>query len=257
MSVLAGGSSASQARLSAQELSDARAALRGATAAQVLAWAEDRFGDQAALASSFGVEDAVLLDLARQWAPSFKVFTLDTGRLPPETYEALEAARNRYRISIEIYFPRREAVEELVRLKGAFSFRRSVEERKECCALRKVEPLGRALAGRAGWATGLRREQSPTRAAVELVELDAASGGIVKLNPLATWSEAEVWAYARRHELPVNALHARGFPSIGCAPCTRAVSPGEDVRAGRWWWESPEHKECGLHARRAAAEASR
>ena len=138
-------------------------------------------------------------------------------------------------------------VELLVREKGHFSFRRSIEDRKECCGIRKVEPLRRALAGRAAWVTGLRREQSVTRTAVEVLELDAAHGGIAKLNPLAAWTEAQVWSYAREHGLPVNALHARGYPSIGCAPCTRAIAPGEDARAGRWWWESAEHKECGLH----------
>jgi len=145
-------------------------------------------------------------------------------------------------------------VEALEREKGFFSFRRSIEERKECCAIRKLEPLARALADKSAWITGLRREQSVTRAEVAIAEIDGAHGGIFKLNPLAAWSEAEVWRYAREHGLPVNALHARGYPSIGCAPCTRAIQPGEDVRAGRWWWESPEHKECGLHNRPATKE---
>ena len=222
-------------------------ALAGATAAQVLAWADARFGERAAIASSFGVEDVVLIDLARRHAPRLGIFTLDTGRLPPETYEVMEEVRRRYGVAIVAWAPERAAVEELEREKGFFSFRRSIAERKECCGIRKLEPLRRALAGKSAWVTGLRREQSVTRTGVETVESDALHGGILKLNPLASWSEADVWRYAREHALPVNALHAQGYPSIGCAPCTRAVAPGEDLRAGRWWWESPEHKECGLH----------
>src|SRR5215468_4345151 len=221
--------------------------LAGAPAEEVLAWADAEFGERAAIASSFGVEDVVLIDLAALHAPRIGIFTLDTGRLPPETYEVIEEVRRRYRADVASFFPEARAVEQLEREKGFFSFRRSVEERKECCAIRKLEPLQRALSGKLAWLTGLRREQSPTRSAVEVIEIDAAHGGIVKLNPLAAWTEAQVWRYAREHDLPVNALHARGYPSIGCAPCTRAVAPGEDVRAGRWWWESPEHKECGLH----------
>ena len=223
--------------------------LADAPAEEVLAWTDAEFGARAAIASSFGVEDVVLIDLASRHAPRAGVFTLDTGRLPPETYDVMEEVRRRYGIAIETFAPERAAVEQLEREKGFFSFRRSVEERKECCAIRKLEPLSRALSGKSAWITGLRREQSITRAEVEAAEIDEAHGGIVKLNPLARWTEAEVWRYARTHELPLNALHARGYPSIGCAPCTRAVAPGEDVRAGRWWWEQPEHKECGLHVR--------
>jgi phosphoadenosine phosphosulfate reductase len=237
--------------LSTEELAEARARLAGAPPEAVLAWAESRFGAAAAIASSFGVEDVVLIDLAVRHAPRMRVFALDTGRLHPETYEVMEEVRRRYGVRIESYFPERESVEALVREKGLFSFRLSVAERKECCAIRKVEPLRRALQGRAAWVTGLRREQSVTRADVEVLEMDEAHGGIAKLNPLAAWSEAQVWEYARAHRVPTNVLHARGFPSIGCAPCTRAIAPGEDPRAGRWWWEAPEHKECGLHLRAA------
>ena len=218
-----------------------------ATAEEALAWVEQRFGATAAIASSFGLEDAVLLELASKHAPSVKVFTLDTGRLPVETYELIEKLRMRYDLTIETFFPKTGAVEELVTRKGNFSFRDSIENRKECCGIRKVEPLGRALAGRAAWVTGLRREQSATRAAVELAEKDAAHGGIWKINPLAGWTEAQCWDFVKAHHVPVNALHKQGYPSIGCAPCTRAVKPGEDIRAGRWWWESPDHKECGIH----------
>jgi phosphoadenosine phosphosulfate reductase len=239
--------------LSPEELVEARARLAAAPAEAVLAWAESRFGTAAAIASSFGVEDVVLIDLAARHAPRMRVFTLDTGRLHPETYEVMEEVRRRYRVRIESWFPERAAVEELVREKGHFSFRLSVADRKECCAIRKVEPLRRALQGCAAWVTGLRREQSVTRTGVEVLEIDEAHGGIAKLNPLAAWSEAQVWEYARERHLPTNALHGRGFPSIGCAPCTRAIAPGEDPRAGRWWWEAPEQKECGLHLRAAGA----
>lgn len=228
--------------------------LADASAEESLAWANDRFGERAAIASSFGVEDVVLIDLASRHAPRIGVFTLDTGRLPPETYEVMEQVRRRYHLSIATWFPERAWVEALEREKGFFSFRRSIEERKECCAIRKLEPLFRALEGKSAWLTGLRREQSITRSGVEVAEIDAAHGGILKLNPLAAWTEADVWRYAREHGLPVNALHTRGYPSIGCAPCTRAVAAGEDVRAGRWWWESPEHKECGLHLHPVAKE---
>ncbi len=218
-----------------------------ATAVEAMAWVEQRFGASAAIASSFGLEDVVLLELAAKHAPSVKVFTLDTGRLPVETYELMEKLRERYGLRFETYFPDTAAVEALTTKKGYFSFRDSIENRKECCGVRKVEPLSRALKGRQAWVTGLRREQSVTRAAVELVEQDAGHGGIWKVNPLAAWSEAQCWDFVKANHLPVNKLHAQGYPSIGCAPCTRAVKPGEDLRAGRWWWESPDHKECGIH----------
>lgn len=200
-----------------------------------------------ALACSFSVEDLVIIDLLRQIAPETRIFALDTGRLNEETYEVAEAVRERYGVSIDWYFPERAAVEQLEREKGLFSFRESLENRHECCRIRKVEPLGRALAGLSGWITGLRSEQSVTRAALAPLEIDEAHGGIIKINPLAAWSEAQVWEYAKQQRIPVNRLHSQGYPSIGCAPCTRAIQPGEQARAGRWWWENPEHKECGLH----------
>lgn len=200
-----------------------------------------------ALACSFSVEDVVIIDLLQSIAPETRIFALDTGRLNEETYEVAEAVRERYGVSIDWYFPERAAVEQLERDKGLFSFRESLENRQECCRIRKVEPLGRALAGLGGWITGLRSEQSVTRSALAPLEIDAAHGGIVKINPLAAWSEAQVWDYAKQQRIPVNRLHSQGYPSIGCAPCTRAIQPGEHPRAGRWWWENPEHKECGLH----------
>jgi phosphoadenosine phosphosulfate reductase len=235
--------------LSQEELAATAVELRSAPAEQILAWAERRFGSRAAIASSFGAEDVVLIDLVRQHAPSVRLFTLDTGRLPPETYELIETLRKRYGLEVETYFPQRERVEALVSSQGYFSFRQSLEARKECCALRKVEPLKRALAGRQAWLTGMRREQSVTRTGVETVEFDANHGGLAKLNPLTAWSAKQVWSYIQENGVPYNVLHDRGYPSIGCAPCTRAVKPYEDERAGRWWWESADKRECGLHVR--------
>jgi phosphoadenosine phosphosulfate reductase len=231
-----------------QELVEPRIeALQHAPAEEILAWVEQRFGESAAIASSFGAEDVVLIDLARRYAPSVKLFTLDTGRLPPETYEVAEAVRNRYGVALETYFPDREEVEKLTAEKGQFSFRRGLAERRECCAIRKVEPLRRALAGRQAWLTGLRREQAVTRTDVRAIEQDREHG-LLKVSPLVGWSSPEIW----RNGVPFNELHERGYPSVGCAPCTRAVKPWEDERAGRWWWEAAEHKECGLHTRRRA-----
>lgn len=230
------------------ELQAAMEELREASAEQVLAWVERRFGARAAIASSFGAEDMVLLDLARTHAPSVRVFTLDTGRLPPETYEVMDVVRRRYGLEIETFAPERAAIERLESTRGYFSFRESIEARKECCGLRKVEPLKRALAGREAWVTGLRREQSVTRTDAQTLEVDT-SHGLLKLNPLVRWSQRDVWAYIQANGVPYNALHDRGFPSIGCAPCTRAIKPYEDERAGRWWWESADKKECGLHVR--------
>jgi phosphoadenosine phosphosulfate reductase len=235
--------------VSPEELRAMGEELREASAGVILTWVERRFGASAAIASSFGVEDMVLIDLARTHAPSVRLFTLDTGRLPPETYEVMDVVRRRYGLEIETYFPERERVEALQSAKGYFSFKQSIEARKECCGMRKVEPLRRALAGRQAWVTGLRREQSVTRTAVEAVELDATHG-LVKVNPLVRWNSREVWDYVKNQGVPYNALHDRGYPSIGCAPCTRAVKPYEDERAGRWWWESAENRECGLHVRR-------
>jgi len=199
------------------------------------------------LACSFSVEDVVIIDMIAELGLHSGVFALDTGRLHEETYEVADALAQRYRISIEWFFPRQEGVEKLLREKGPFSFRESLANRHECCHIRKVEPLGRALKGLAGWVTGLRREQSVTRTGLAPIEIDRANGGILKINPLLEWTEAQVWEYAEKHRVPVNRLHKQGYPSIGCAPCTRPVAPGEHPRAGRWWWENPEYKECGLH----------
>jgi phosphoadenosine phosphosulfate reductase len=213
----------------------------------VVTHAMHAYGNRIALASSFSLEDAIMIDLMAKVRKDLRVFALDTGRLDPETYECAEAIRRRYKVNIDWYFPRHDAVEQLERQKGLFSFRESVENRKECCHIRKVEPLSRALQGLEAWVTGLRREQSVTRAELQVIEMDAGHGGIVKINPLSAWTLEDCWTYARQNKLPYNTLYDQGYTSIGCAPCTRAIKPGEDQRAGRWWWESPDHKECGLH----------
>ncbi len=202
-----------------------------------------------ALACSFSVEDVVIIDMARELELPIGIFALDTGRLNEETYEVADAITERYGVNIDWYFPQADAVERLLREKGPYSFRESLENRHECCHIRKVEPLSRALKGLAGWITGLRREQSVTRSGLAPIETDTVNGGILKINPLLEWTEEQVWEYAKARRIPTNRLHKQGYPSIGCAPCTRPVAPGEHPRAGRWWWENPEHKECGLHRR--------
>jgi phosphoadenosine phosphosulfate reductase len=201
---------------------------------------------RAAFASSLGAEDMVLTDAIWTAGLPIVVFTLETGRLPRETLELVERAQKRYGREIELHRPDTDEVARYVSEHGLNAFYESVELRKGCCHIRKVVPLNRALAGRDAWLTGLRREQSVTRAELPAREFDAAHG-LVKFNPLADWSEAEVWHYICERNVPYNALHDRGYPSIGCDPCTRAIRPGEDIRAGRWWWENPEFKECGLH----------
>lgn len=222
--------------------------LEGLTATEIVQWALERFESRLSLACSFQAEGSVLIDLMhRVRGNDFRVFTLDTGRLNQETYDCMDAIGERYGVKIEVFFPKAGAVENLVRENGVNLFYDSVELRKSCCAVRKVEPLTRALEGLDAWMTGLRREQAVTRADVHKVELDRDHGDIVKINPLVDWSHEEVWDYIRNHNVPYNRLHQHGYPSIGCAPCTRAVKPGEELRAGRWWWENPNTKECGLH----------
>jgi phosphoadenosine phosphosulfate reductase len=199
-----------------------------------------------ALASSLGAEDMVLLDAIARTGAAIDVFVIDTGRLHVETLQLLETARSRYGRTIEVFRPLEAQVSAFVRQHGLNGFYDGVAERHLCCGIRKVEPLGRALEGRDAWLTGQRRAQGPERAGLPLEETDP-DRGIAKHNPLAYWSDEELRGYIERHDVPVNALHARGYPSIGCEPCTRAVRPGEDPRAGRWWWERGTAKECGLH----------
>ncbi|MDX2019540.1 MAG: phosphoadenylyl-sulfate reductase [Deltaproteobacteria bacterium] len=234
-------------KLLAPDVATAAARLEGQPAQDVLAWALQTFGNRLAIASSFSIEDCVVIDIAAKIDPQVRVFALDTGRLPEETYQTADRVRDKYRLQIEWYFPARDAVEVMERNKGMFSFMESLDNRHECCGIRKVEPLNRALATVDAWVTGLRREQAVTRSNTPEVEFDEGHGGIAKLNPIIGWSEEQTRAYAKANRVPVHPLHDRGYPSIGCAPCTRAVAPGEHPRAGRWWWENPESKECGLH----------
>ncbi|HEX5330101.1 phosphoadenylyl-sulfate reductase [Sulfuricurvum sp.] len=201
-----------------------------------------------AFASSFGAEDQVLSDMILRIDPTVKIFTLDTGRLSEETYAVMDQTNRKYGIKVQVYCPDATAVEALYQTQGINGFRESVENRKACCQVRKMEPLARALQGIDVWITGLRRAQSPTRESMQMIEWDETNNRI-KLNPLIEWDEESVWDYIKTHKVPYNALHTQGYPSIGCAPCTRAIREGEDIRAGRWWWENPEHKECGLHSR--------
>lgn len=215
---------------------------------EVLAWAFQRFGGKIAIASSFGVEDVVLIDMAADVLGSeLRVFTLDTGRLHQATYDLMDRVRNRYDLRIEVMFPDHVRVESMVREYGINLFYDSVENRKACCRVRKVEPLGRVLGTLDAWVTGLRRDQNVTRTDVPKVEMDSSHSALVKINPLAGWTSAQVWAYAREGRVPYSALHDQGFPSIGCEPCTRPIDEADDPRAGRWWWEDPDTKECGLH----------
>jgi len=232
-------------------ISDLATHFSGAAPETVLRWAVSEFGSSVSLACSFGAEDVLLVDILSKIDLKSRIFVLDTGRLHQETYDVMEACRKRYGIDFEVYNPDTAQLQQLLRLKGSNSFRDSIDNRKECCGIRKVEPLRRALSGQKAWITGLRREQSVTRLDLPVIELDHTHGGITKISPLADWTEAQVWDYIRTNDVPYNALHDQGFPSIGCAPCTRAVHPGEDLRAGRWWWEAPEQKECGLHSRKA------
>jgi len=202
----------------------------------------------AVFACSFGAEDMVLVDLIARAALPIGVFTLDTGRLPGETYDLIDRVHTHYGLTIDVRYPDAQALEAYVARNGINAFYRSVALREQCCTVRKTEPLARALEGKGAWITGLRRSQGTTRSGIAVREMNAPHG-LPKFNPLADWSEDDVWSYIHAHAVPYNALHDRGYPSIGCAPCTRAVQPGEDARAGRWWWEAPDHKECGLHRR--------
>ncbi len=202
----------------------------------------------AVLATSFGAEDMVLLDLICKHAPAIEVFTLDTGRLPKETYELMQTVKTHYNKEVQVFYPDTSQIEAFVTSNGPNAFYDSVEMRKQCCGIRKVQPLNRALADKKAWLTGMRRSQSVTRSELPVSEWDE-DHGLQKFSPLTDWSNGNVWAYIRAFEVPYNKLHDEGYASIGCAPCTRAITAGEDIRAGRWWWENPETKECGLHVK--------
>ncbi len=223
-------------------------------AEEILTWAIKNFHPRLALSCSFGArEGLVLLDLMHRIEPTSRVFVLDTGRLPQPTYDLIDRVRDRYGKSVEVIFPRAEDVEAMVRDKGFNLFFESVANRQRCCRLRKVEPLNRYLAGMDAWVTGLRRDQNVTRVDTPKLEIDAQHGGIVKLNPMADWTLDEVLDYVSAHDVPTNRLHLEGYPSVGCAPCSRAIGLGDDPRAGRWWWENPETRECGIHVQEEEA----
>jgi len=206
-------------------------------------------------ASSLGAEDMVLTDLIVLHRPDIGIFSLDTGRLPQETYELMQEVRRYYDVPLQVYFPDGKLVEQYIAQHGVNGFYDSVESRKACCFVRKVEPLRRALKGKGAWLTGMRRDQAVTRGTLEVSAYDA-DNGLQKFNPLLDWSINEVWSYIRQYDVPYNKLHDQFYPSLGCAPCTRSVTPGEDVRAGRWWWEDPASKECGLHASASVAHGT-
>lgn len=215
---------------------------------EVLGYFLKEYKGRIALSSSLGIEDQALTHMVCDIDKATRIFTLDTGRLFPETYTLLDKTNKKYGINIEVYFPEYNQVESMVKTKGINLFYDSIENRKECCRVRKLEPLKRAFKDLDVWICGLRKDQSITRFFSHMVEWDEANN-MIKINPLINWSERMVWEYIRRHDIPYNELHDKGFPSIGCQPCTRAVNKGEDIRSGRWWWEAPEHKECGLHAK--------
>jgi phosphoadenosine phosphosulfate reductase len=218
----------------------------GTTPEKILEYFLDCYDGRIALSSSLSLEDQILTDMIVKINPKTRIFTLDTGRLFPETYDLIDRTNCKYGINIEIFFPNYVDVQDMVNTEGVNLFYESVEKRKKCCHIRKIEPLRRAFAGLDVWICGLRKEQSVTRRDMQSVEWDEGNS-LLKLNPLIEWTEQQVRDYIKLHNVPYNRLHDNGFPSIGCQPCTRAVEPGEDIRAGRWWWELPSHKECGLH----------
>ncbi len=216
------------------------------SAEATLRWTYDTFA-RVAIVASFQAESSVIIDIASRIRPDVTVLTLDTGRLPPQTHDMIDRVRARYGIEIEVVRPDPVEVRDMIAAHGSHLFYRSVEMRRLCCDVRKSRPLDRALSAYDAWVTGLRREQAATRANTQVVALDPEHHGMTKIAPLATWSKADVWAYIREHDLPHHSLYDHGYTSIGCAPCTRATANGEDERAGRWWWEQNEVKECGIH----------
>ena len=218
------------------------------SAETMLTWFLNEYKGKIALSSSLSVEDQLLTEMVVNIDAEARIFTLDTGRLFPETYDLIDRTAKKYNKEIEVFFPEAADIEKMVHDKGMNLFYSSIENRKLCCNLRKLKPLARAMKGLEVWITGLRREQSVTRVDMQMVEWDE-NNNLLKLNPLINWTEEEVWKYVKEHNIPYNPLHKKGFVSIGCQPCTRAILPGEDPRAGRWWWENPDTRECGLHKR--------
>lgn len=218
------------------------------SASEILTWAIKKYHPRLVLSASFGApEGMVLLDLMHRIEPTARVFVIDTGRLHSATYDLVDRVRERYDKRVEVIFPKADEVEAMVREKGMNHFYDSIENRKLCCRIRKVDPLRAYLADFDAYVTGLRRDQNLNRRDTPKVELDVGNGGLVKINPIADWSHDEVMTYVGEHRVPINRLHSQGYPSVGCAPCTRAVGPGDDPRSGRWWWEDDDTRECGLH----------
>lgn len=218
------------------------------TPQEVLKWSLDNIHPRIAMASSFGAEDVVVIDMMMKINPKSRIFTLDTGRLNQETYDVMDEIRKKYDINIEVMFPDQNEVEQMVRVNGLNLFYNSIGNRKLCCGIRKVHPLNRMLSTLDGWITGLRADQTEVRLQANKIEIDEQHNGIIKINPIIEWTWEQTWDYIKKNNIPYNKLHDNGFPSIGCEPCTRAIKPGEPLRAGRWWWESDSQKECGLHA---------
>jgi phosphoadenosine phosphosulfate reductase len=218
------------------------------TPQEVLKWSLDNLHPKIALASSFGAEDVVVIDMLMKINPKARIFTLDTGRLNQETYDVMDEIRKKYNINIEVMFPDQNETEQMVRVNGMNLFYDSIGNRKLCCGIRKVHPLNRMLATLDGWITGLRADQTEVRLKSNRIEIDEQHDGIIKVNPIIEWTWEQTWDYIKKNNIPYNKLHDKGFPSIGCEPCTRAIKSGEPLRAGRWWWESDSEKECGLHA---------
>jgi phosphoadenosine phosphosulfate reductase len=229
-----------------EDINQLNQTLAKANAEKILTKVATLFPGKIKFASSLGYEDQIITHFIAKKNLPIPIFTLDTGRLFPETYDLIDRTVARYKTNIEVYFPDYKQVEEMVNQKGINLFYHSVENRKLCCGVRKTEPLKRALSGLDAWITGLRREQAVTRTHMQAIEWDAMHG-LIKVNPLINWTVGEVEQFIKKEGIPYNKLHDKGFPSIGCQPCTRAIEPGEDIRAGRWWWEQPEQKECGLH----------
>jgi len=231
---------------SKEDVVELNARLQGKSAQEIIAFFVDTMGDKITFGTSMGAEDQLITQMLIETKKEVHIFTLDTARLFPETYELIDRTNKKYGIKIDVFFPEYREVEEMVSEKGINLFFDSVDNRHLCCQIRKLNPLKRALKGREAWFTGLRKSQSVTRVDMQIVEWDDNSG-MLKVNPLIDWSEDDVWEYINQQGVPFNPLHKKGYPSIGCQPCTRAIMEGEDVRAGRWWWENPDSRECGLH----------
>ncbi len=234
------------AKFSAEQIQELNVRLK--TPQETLAWALDNLHPRLAMASSFGAEDVAVIDMIMKINPKARIFTLDTGRLNQETYDVMDEIHKKYNLTIEVMFPDYNEVEQMVRVNGMNLFYHSIGNRKLCCGIRKVHPLNKMLSTLDGWITGLRADQTEVRLNSNKLEIDSQHNNIIKVNPIINWTWDQTWDYIKKNDVPYNKLHDKGFPSIGCEPCTRAIKPGEPLRAGRWWWEMDPQKECGLHA---------